>query len=312
MTLNPSQVRVVDPILTNVAQGYRHPERVGHYLFPRVPVRQRGGQIIEFGRESFKRYKTRRAPGASTKRLQFGYEGKPFALVQDALEGQVPWEFQQDANQVPGIDLGTEAVNEVMNILDLSLEIEKAELATDANNYSTSNKIALSSGEYWDDYTTPSDPAAQIRDYRETVRGIVGLRPNVLVIAAQGFAALAEHPKILERFKYTSSDSITAEMLARLFQLRHVAVGEAVYMDEATGSMVDVWGNNAVLAYVPEQITSRRAPAYGYTYTLTGNPLTEEPYNDRNQKSWIYPVTYERAPVLSGIESGFLIQNLTQ
>jgi len=312
MTMNPSQVRVIDPILTNVAQGYAHPERVGHALFPRVPVRQRGGQIIEFGRESFKRYKTRRAPGAATKRLQFGYDGKPFALVQDSLEGLVPWEHMQDANQVPGIDMGAEAINEVMSILTLSLEIEQANLATDANNFSASNKVSLGSGEYWDDYSTPSDPAAQVREYRETVRGIVGLRPNVMVVSAKGFAALAEHPKILERFKYTSSDSITAEMLARLFNLRRVVVGDAVYMEEGSNAMVDVWGNNAVLAYVPQQITTRRAPSFGYTYTLTNNPLTEEPYNERNQKSWVYPVTYERAPVLSGIESGFLIQGLTQ
>ncbi|PND29710.1 hypothetical protein C1I89_33255, partial [Achromobacter pulmonis] len=130
MNMNTRQVRVIDPILSNVAQGYTHPERVGFTLFPRVPVKQRGGQIIEFGRDSFKRYTTRRAPGANTKRVQFGYEGKPFALVQDALEGKVPWEHMQDAAQVPGIDLGTEATNEVMEILSLALEIEQAEIAT--------------------------------------------------------------------------------------------------------------------------------------------------------------------------------------
>jgi len=312
MTMNPSQVRVIDPILTNVAQGYQHPERVGHVLFPRVNVRQRGGQVIEFGKESFKLHKTRRAPGSHTRRLQVGYEGKPFALVQDALEGMVPWEYMRDANQVPGIDLGTQAVNEVMDILTLALEIEKANLATDADNYPSENTVSLGSGEYWDDYDTPSDPAAQVRDYREAVRAKVGLRPNVMVVSAKGFAALAEHPKILERFKYTSSDSITAEMLARLFNLRRVAVGDAVYMEEGSTTMTDVWGNNAVLAYVPPQISSRRQPSYGYTYTLNGHPITEEPYNERNQKSWIYPVTYERAPVLSGIDSGYLVQNLTQ
>lgn len=312
MTMNPSQVRVIDPILTNVVQGYRHPERVGHTLFPRVTVRQRGGQVIEFGKESFKLHKTRRAPGSNTRRLQVGYEGKPFALVQDALEGLVPWEYMQDANQVPGIDLGTQAVSEVMDILTLALEIEKANKATDTNNYSVDNQIALSSGEYWDDYSTPSDPAAQIRDYRETVRSKIGLRPNVMVVSAKGFAALAEHPKILERFKYTSSDSITADMLANLFQLRRVAVGDAVYMEEGSTTMTDVWGNNAVLAYVPPTISSRRQPSYGYTYTLNGHPLTEEAYNDRNQKSWIYPVTYERVPEIAGADAGFLIQNLTQ
>ncbi|MCE8004228.1 major capsid protein [Billgrantia ethanolica] len=308
MPMNNRQVRVIDPILSNVAQGYAHPERVGFALFPRVPVRQRGGQIIEFGRDSFKRYKTRRAPGASTKRVQFGYEGKPFALVQDALEGQVPWEHMQDANQVPGIDLGTEATNEVMDIMSLSLEIEQARIATDPNNFSANNKDTLSGTDQWT--SSESDPAKQIREYREAVRSIIGLRPNVMEVSAHGFNALCEHPKILERFKYTSSDSITAEMLAKLFNLRRLVVGEAVYMEEGSDTMVDVWGNSATLAFVPEQISSRRAPSFGYTYALEGHPIVEEPYNDRNTKSWIYPVTYDRSPVLSGIESGFLIQDV--
>ena len=308
MAMNNRQVRVIDPILSNIAQGYAHPERVGFALFPRVPVRQRGGQIIEFGRDSFKRYKTRRAPGANTKRVQFGYEGKPFALVQDALEGQVPWEHMQDANEVPGIDLGSEATNEVMDIMSLSLEIDQANLATNPNNFSANNKDTLSGTSQW---TSPdSDPAKQIREYREAVRSIIGLRPNVMEVSAHGFNALCEHPKILERFKYTSSDSITAAMLAKLFNLRNLVVGEAVYMEEGSDTMIDVWGNSATLAYVPEQVSSRRAPSFGYTYALEGHPIVEEAYNERNAKSWIYPVTYERAPVLSGIESGFLIQDV--
>lgn len=308
MAMNNQQVRVIDPILSNVAQGYRHPEHIGFALFPRVPVKQRGGQIIEFGKDSFKRYNTRRAPGAGTKRLQFGYEGKPFALVQDALEGKVPWEHMQDANQVPGIDLGTESTNEVMSILSLALEIEQAELATNAARYGANNKVTLAGTDQWT--SVDSDPAKQIREYREAVRSIVGIRPNVMEVSAAGFNALAEHPKILERFKYTSSDSVTADMLAKLFNLRRIVVGEAVYMNEGSDQMVDVWGNAAVLAYVPEQISSRRQPSFGYTYALEGHPIVEEPYNERNAKSWIYPVTYERSPVLSGIESGFLIQDV--
>lgn len=308
MAMNNQQVRVIDPILSNVAQGYTHPEHVGFALFPRVPVKQRGGQIIEFGRDSFKRYNTRRAPGSSTKRLQFGYEGKPFALVQDALEGKVPWEHMQDANQVPGIDLGTESTNEVMNILSLALEIEQAEIATNAANYGADHKVTLSGTDRWTD--DASDPAKQIREYREAVRAAIGIRPNIMEVSAAGFNALCEHPKVLERFKYTSSDSVTADMLAKLFNLRRIVVGEAVYMNEGSSAMVDVWGNAAVLAYVPDQISSRRQPSFGYTYALEGHPIVEEPYNDRNAKSWIYPVTYERTPVLSGIESGFLIQDV--
>ncbi len=62
--LNTNTARVIDPVLSGIAQGYRHVERVGHVLFPAIPVLQRGGKVIEFGRESFFDYKARRSPGA--------------------------------------------------------------------------------------------------------------------------------------------------------------------------------------------------------------------------------------------------------
>lgn len=308
MTMNTSQARVVDPVLTEFAQGYRHPDHVGSFLFPRVTVRARGGKVIEFGKESFKRYNTRRAPGGNTKRIQFGYEGKTFVLTQDALEGMVPFEHLEDANTVPGIDLGEVAVNEVMDILSLALEIEQAELALDPANYGVDSKITLAGTDQWSH--AESDPVKQIQDYREAVRRKVGIRPNVMEVSALGFNALTEHPAIVDRFKYTSSNSLTADMLAKLFNLRKLVVGEAVYMEEGSDQMHDVWGNAAVLAYVPERVGSLRQPSFGYTYTLNDHPLVEEPYHERNAKSWIYPVTYDRKPVLSGMDSGFLIQGV--
>ncbi len=40
---------------------------------------------------------TGRAPGGSTKRVQYGHSGAPYALKQEALEGVVPFELMQEA-----------------------------------------------------------------------------------------------------------------------------------------------------------------------------------------------------------------------
>lgn len=304
--MNPSQVRVINPILTTHVQGYRQAQFTGGVLFPRVPVEVSGGQILEFGKESFKLYNARRAPGAGTKRISFGYLGKPYALFNDALEAPVPREFLRDAKVVPGIDLGTRAVNLVMRTLGLSLEVEQAALALDATKYDANHKIALAGTDKWSD--PASDPVKQIQDYKEAVRASIGVYPNVLHLSAQAFSALKTNQKIRDQFKYTSSDSITAEMLAKLFELEKVEVGQAVTANDA-GVFSDVWGNNAVLAYVPQNPSGMEEPSYGYTYTMLGHPLVEEPYYDNNAKSWIYGVGFERAPVLSGITGGFLIQN---
>jgi len=302
--LNPKQVRVIDPVLTTVAQGYVQPEFVGMTIFPRVGVTTSGGQILEFGKEDFQIYNIRRSPGANTKRISFGYLGKPFALFNDAVEVPVPREYLRDAS-VPGIDLASRAVNRAMKVVSLGLEREQAALALDASQYPSTNKISLTGTSKW------TDPSAnisqQIDTYKEAVRLQVGSYPNTLLLSAVAFKAGRNNSGVLDRTKYTSKDSITPEILASLWDLDKVVVGKAV--TSGPSGMSDVWGNNAILAYVPSIPTTMEEPSFGYTYCLEGHPLVETPYYDENPKSWIYGVGYERCPVMSGILSGFLIQN---
>ena len=263
MPMSSSQVRVIDPVLTEIAQGYRHSEHVGHTLFPKVPVPVSGGQVLEFGKESFKLYQARRAPGAATKRISFGHLGKSFALVQDSLEGQIPREFLRDAAQAPGIDLGGRAINSTLRALSLTLEYDQAQLATSTANYDTDHKVALSGSDQWSDGA--SDPTSHINTGKEAIRTSVGIYPNTLLLSAQAFNALKNHPTVVDRFKYTSQDSVTLEMLSALLDLEQVVVGKAVAFED-DGTDIDIWGNNAVLAYVPATPSGMEDPSFGYTY----------------------------------------------
>lgn len=310
MNLNLRQARVVDPVLTEIVQGYRNADRVGQVLFPAVDVNQRGGQVLEFGKEVFQTINARRAPGADTQSVAFGYLGKPYQLVQDALNSPVPREIMEDARNVPGIDLGTRATNVVMNILTLTLECEQAAIATNADTYDADHKLSLAGADQWSD--PASDPAGDVEAAKDAVRRTAGIEPNRMVISKPVFSALKFHPKVTERFKYTSAESITAKMLANLFDLDEIAVGKASVLDTADDNapFTDVWGNAAVLAYVPASPKGMEEPSFGYTYRLKGHPFVEAPWWDDNRKSWVYGVTYERLPVLTGIASGFLFQNV--
>lgn len=304
-------IRVIDPILTNVAQGYANQEFVGSALFPRVPVFASGGQIIEFGREAFRRYVTKRSPGGNTKRIQLGHLGKPFALLQDALEATVPREHLRDASQVPGIDLAARAVNVVLRNLSMSLEIEQAALATTLANYPVSNRLTLAGATKWT--TATGVPMTDIDTGREAVRQQCGMYPNTLLFSAVGFNACKNNVSVLDRLKYngyagTDASQVTPQMLAGLFNVERVVVGKGIFFSDADVS-TDIWGNCAVLAYVPATANTAEEPSYGYTYAMEGHPLVEVPYWDDSAKSWIYGVTYERVPVLSGITSGYFIQN---
>lgn len=312
MSMNTQQSRVIDPVLTQTAQGYKHADRVGMVLFPHADIAQRGGTVLRFGKESFRKVNSRRAPGADTQTIQIGYTGEPFSLVQDALNGKVPREHLQDAETVPNIDLGLASVRTVMNNMTLSLECEQAQLATNADNYGDNNKLALSDAAKWSDPN--SNPLEDVEAAKDQVRLRIGVEPNKMVISKPVFSALKRHPKIKEQFKYTSSDSITTAMLANYFDIGEVAVGKSVILDSAddNADFSDVWGNNCILAYVPDDSMGFEEPSFGYTYRLKGHPFVEKPFWDNNKKSWIYGVTYDRLPLVTGADAGFLFQSVVE
>lgn len=310
--LNTRTAALVDAILSKHARGYRNMEFVSHHLMPRAPVSSRSMKTVMFGKESFRKVQTRRAPGAAIKKLQFGYAGKSIALDQDSLAGLVPVEFQEEAAKGPGIDLGANAVNSVLDVLDLNLEIEVAELARDADQYSNNNKAALSGSDKWS--SPDSDPEADVEEAKEAIRRMIGRYPNTFMLSAVGFKSLKRHPKIKDQFKYVSSKSITEEMLASYFDIEKVVVGKAVWLPESATDdelALDVWGEDAILAFVPNSATGNfQIPSFGYTYELSGYPQVEQPRYDGDHRSWIYPTTVERRPHLVGAEGGFLFKGV--
>lgn len=306
--MSTGEARVVDPVLSTVARGYKNAELVGTHLFPVVPVGQRGGKIIHFGKEAFRQYRTARSPGSQTARVQFGYSNGNYALDQHALDGVLPYEIQDEAQTGPGVDLASGTVGSVQDIIGLRLEVAQASLARNAGNYGANNKVTLSGTDRWTE-TGTSNPSKDIRDGQEAIRSVTGRRPNKALLSAKAFAAAQEHPLIMERAKYTSKDSITPAILAALWNLDHVVVGDAIQLgdDEV---LSDVWGGDVILAFTQiAGVNNRGLPSYGYTYRLTGYPLVEQPYYDRSAKSWIYPVVDELQPQLVGSDAGFLIQN---
>ena len=310
--LSLAQARIINPVLTSVAQGYSNSELIGSALFPQVPVGLRAGKIVTFGKEAFMQYAAARAPGENTKRVTFGYSGSDFALVDYSLEGSLPIETLQEglANDKGfSIDGAQMAIRGVQNILALRLEIAQATLATTLGNYSASNRITLSGTGQWSDFTGTSDPILVVENAKDAIRAATGKRPNTMVMGAAVLKSLRQHPKIIDRIKYTGRDVPTIELLAALFGVARIYVGEAIQSTDA-GVFSDVWGKHCVLAYTElGPLASMGVPTFGYTYNLGGYPVVEEPYYDRNSKTWYFPVTRAEAPVIAGATAGYFIQN---
>lgn len=307
-----SQARVIDPVLTSIAQGFKQNNFVGDLLFPQVPVQMRAGKILSFGKEDFMLYASQRAPGENTKRIQVGYSSGNFALVDYSLEASLPIELIQEAGEGANgfsIDMASMSIKKVDAIMALRREKAQADIARTAASYGAGNKVTLSGTSQWSDFSGTSDPIASVETAKEAIRAATGKRPNLMIMGPAVMSKLRQHPKIVDRMKYTGRDVATAEILASLFGVDRVVVGEGIWANDA-GVFSDIWGKDVVLAYTESSgIADMGSPTYGYTYNLGGYPIVEEAYYDRNAKSWFFPVTRAEAPVLTAASAGYLITN---
>lgn len=308
--------RVVEPILTGVAQGYRNPDFVGASLFPMVEVGTASGQVIEFDRAAFVRHNARRSPGSDTRRVPMGYFGRPYGLVNEALDAQLPRELYRDA-KATGIptDLAMRSVSVVMRALRLGLEVDQASLARNPSNYLAANRVTLSGTDRWDDFVN-ADPLADIEAGMEAIRTATGMFPNVMLVPSRVFRVLRRFPAVREMYAGTTAGALSAQQLAQALGIERVVVAGAVRAHTSEpldgpapeGIFEDIWGTDVILAYAPERPSGAEEPSFGYTYTMKGHPFVEAPTWDGKSRSWIYGVTYERVPVLTGMAAGYLIQ----
>jgi hypothetical protein len=305
--MTAAQARVINPILTEVARGYKNADMIGLGLFPYARVTARGGNLIQFGKEAFKLYDTRRAPGGNVARINTSYTGVLYGIEDHSISEQVPIELMEDAAAVPGINLGSNAAMHGMDIIGLRLEKAHSDLAFNPALYAATNKITLAGVTQWSDPT--STPIANVETAKEAIRTQVGRRPNTFALGASVFAQIKQHPEIVDRLKHTSRDVATPEILAMLLGVQRVLVGDAIYTN-AAGVSADVWGKHAVLAYTDiSGLQDATRPSYGYTYRLANYPVVEQPWYDPNTRSWVYPVHDAVSATLPGAEAGYLFIN---
>ena len=265
---------------------------------------QRGGKVIEFAAEHFAEMAIERAPGARIPEINVGYSSRDYALTQRALAGKVPIELQEEAGAVPGIDLGSVAVQRVMAINALQIEIKAASLIVAANF--TGRTKALAGNAQWSHAN--ATPAKEVRSVYSTIRQGIGMDPNTLFVGKPVHDALINNADVIDRIKHTQpavGDAIDEAALARYFRVERYVVGSA--MKGEPGAFEEIWGKIALLCYSNvTSLASMGAPSFGYTYRLSGYPMAEPPWYNRSNRSWMYPVTNEDTPEIVGAAAGYL------
>lgn len=316
--MTPEEIRLkANPVLTNLLLGMGQGTYIAEKLFPRLPQALSSIQLAQLGDERFRRYSLRRAPGTATKQIKIKYEGKTYSVDQYAVEVPIPRELIRESeearrlNLTANLDISRIAMVTANDVLALDYELEVAELATTSGTYASGHVLALSGSTKWSH--ADGKPVTDIEAASETIRKKIGKRPNKLTLSADAHSALRHNAQVRAYLPDSQQGPATIEQLRNILGVKEIVVGDAVWINDADVG-ADVWGNNAVLAYVPEMNGSTgdislAEPAFGFTNVLDGHPFAEQPYYDHGQKSWIYGATYERKPNVAYNTAAFLFQN---
>jgi hypothetical protein len=319
MTMTAAEIRLKqNPILTNLLLGLGQGTMIAERLFPRLPQALSSVTLAKLGDERLRRYNLRRAPGAPTKRINIKYDGNTYAVDQYSVEVPLPRELLREADESRKLNVGNYldisriAMATANDVLGLDYEIEVATLATTAGNYAAGHALALAGPTKWSAST--GTPVTDIRAASDVIRKKIGKRPNKLTLSADAESALVTNAEVRSYLPSSQMGPATHEQLKTILRVEEIVVGDAVWIDE-TDTGRDVWGNNAVLAYVPKiggtgsADISLAEPGFGFTNVLEGHPFAETPYYDNGLKSWVYGATFERRPNVAYNTAAFLFAN---
>lgn len=301
-----SKLRVVDPVLTNLATGYSNAQLVGDQLMPFVLVDKEGGKIPLFGKEHFKAYSTERALRAKSNRINPEDIGEvDVALDEHDLE--YPIDYREDAESA--FPLQARATNTVVEGIRLRHELKVAEMTQNAANYGAGNKITLSGTSQFSHAS--SDPEGVISDAKAAVRAKVVKEPNTMVIGYQAWRSMKRNAQLKAILSDTRTRLVQLADLREIFEIENIVIGRGVWANDA-GTTVDVWGDNIVLAYVPGAGGGERSPyepSFGYTLRKRGNPVVDTRTEDG--KLELIRNTDIFRPYLLGADAGYLISDVS-
>lgn len=267
----------VDAVLSNISVAYTQDQTkfIANKVFPVINVEKKSGVFMKYNREDWNRDEAQKRADITES------VGGGFDLSKDYYNADV-YAFHMDigdqavANAMTPLQPVAEATRFVAGRLLLRQEVDFAQSffktgvwGTDMVGHATTagtNQFVQFSN------TAVSDPMGVIELAKEGVAAKTGYDVNTMVIGRQVLSALKNHPEIIDRIKYTSAETVTLELLARLFDVDRVFVGSSFVNTAKEGQAESLQYNfgKSILLTHSAQTPGLLTPSAGYTFAWDG------------------------------------------
>jgi hypothetical protein len=254
--------------MTNISVAYMQKQEnfIASRVFPMVPVDKQSDKFFKYTKNDWFRDEAQRRADATES------AGGGYNLTTDSYRADV-FAFHKDigdqtrANADSPINVDREAAEFVASRLMLKMETEWTTAFFGSGVWGTD----ITPSNLWSAYST-SDPLVDVEVGKRAILATTGFEPNTLVLGYDVFLQLKNHPDLNDRIKYTSSQTITADMMARLFDIDRVLVAKAVKAtnnEGGTAAYSFTHGKHALLCYSAPS-PGLLQPSAGYVMSWTG------------------------------------------
>jgi hypothetical protein len=258
----------VDAALTNLSIAYIQSQDVyiATKVFPIIPVDKQSDKYYIFNKNDWHRDEAKKRADNTES------AGSGFTMSTDSYYADV-WAFHKDvgsqlkANADKQVQLERASVEFVTQRLLLRQEIQWVTDYFASGVWGTDTTPT----NLWSDYVN-SDPVEDIEAAKETILQSTGMMANTLVLGYKTFRKLKRHPDIREQIKYTTAENVTAQLLARIFEVDRILVARAIKatnIENETAAYSFTHGSHALLCYVNPS-PGEMQPSAGYTFNWTG------------------------------------------
>lgn len=268
-----SQMRAqVDKLLTPVSSGYFPKGMICENILPVVQSAQFTGLLGKYGTSHLRIENTVKGGRGKYRRVEaMTRTTAAFVIEGHGLEGVVTKEDYRNVEKPFDAEK-----DEVIGLSSL-LFIEKEKLLADTLTSTSivTQNTTLSGTSQFSDYVN-SDPVSVIKTALNAILDGCGTNQDVVMaLDKKVYNTLKYHPALLDMlgFKFHRPGGLTAEEIAKAFEIDRVEIADARYESAAEGqtsALLPVWGKHIVIGVFPKKSAIMQTSG-GYMVRLTGS-----------------------------------------
>jgi len=311
---------IVAPFLTNVSVQYKNQNYIGSKVFPILDNCDPKAKIGRYLKGAWFRDDAGiRGPGSEAPRGGGPTDYVSINTVEYAFASEVTDEDRRNA--LAGGAMPLKPDQDAMEFAADKIDLKKERLI--ASEIIAATWSATAGGEDAAGLWAPNDNTntflTDVFARIETIRSNTGFTPNNLVLDFGTYNALRKNDELLDRIKYTEKGVLTADLIASIFDLDAVLIGQAIYStakEKADGSdfsAQNIWEKNAGKG---SAFLFYKAPRLGLKTPTAGiqcrinypgiGPRRATTWREASRHQDVYEVAEETDIALTSLDLGFL------